>query len=324
MNQFVQLRAAVLIRGAAILAASYALSLTGCPYRWSISDKPHVVPSNVESLKTAFGAGAAQAGPAAAVAVAEPTGWATVRGKFILAGNAPARNALKIGNDVSVCAPGGKTVLDEELVVDSNGGIKDVAIFLTTKLPANDPKWEHPDYTANATGEAQLPFDQKECIFLSHLYIMRSTQTLLIKNSDPVGHNTNISPSAGSKATSANYLLPANSSASYKPVGESLVPNNVSCSIHPWMSALLLTRNNPYYAVSAPDGTFEIKNVPAGVELEFAVWQQKAGFMTKVQVQEGGGAAAVQTWKKGRFKRTLTAEQPLELTVTVDESAFKK
>lgn len=299
-----------------------ALALTGCERQ--LADNPRVSAANVEELKKAFGGGAAAAGPGAVVEVAEPTGWSTLKGKFVLSGTAPARSPLKVDKDQSVCAPGGKTVLDEEIVVDSSGGIKDVAIFLVTKLPANNPQWEHPDYAALATGEAPMPFDQKDCVFLSHVFIMRSTQTLTIKNSDDVGHNTSINPSAGSKAASANVLLPANSSTTYKPVGESLVPNPVACSIHPWMSALLLTRNNPYYAVSAPDGTFEIKNVPAGVELEFAVWQQKAGFMSKVKVQEGSGSAADEIWKKGRFKRKLTPDAPLEMTVTLDASSLNK
>lgn len=295
--------------------------LSGCERQ--LADNPRVSAANVTELKKAFGGSAVEAGPGTAVAAADPMGWSTLKGKFLLSGAAPTRSPLKVDKDQNVCAPGGKTVLDEEIVVDANGGIKDVAIFLTTKLPANNPKWEHPDYAALATGEAQMPFDQKDCVFLSHLFIMRSTQTLTIKNSDPVGHNTAINPSAGSKAASANVLLPANSSTSYKPVGESLVPNPVACSIHPWMSALLLTRNNPYYAVTAPDGTFEIKNVPAGVELEFAVWQQKAGFLSKVKVQQGTDAAADETWKKGRFKRNLTAGSPLEMTVTLDASSFK-
>ncbi len=320
MNQFGPIRFAALLTCGAICCGT--LVVAGCAR--PVADNPHVVASNVSSLKQAFGGGAAAAGPATTAVAAEPTGWSTLKGKFVLAGAAPARATLKVDKDQSVCAPGGKTVLDEEMVVDASGGIKDVAIFVTTKIPANNPKWEHPDDAAKATAVNDVPFDQKNCIFLSHLYIMRSTQTLVIKNSDEVGHNTSINPSAGSKAASANVLLPALSSTNYKPVGESSVPNQVSCSIHPWMSALLLTRNNSLYAVTDDKGNFEIKNVPAGVELEFAVWQQKTGNLTKVKVQEGGGAAADQTWKRGRFKRTLTADQPLEMIVTLDAADLPK
>ena len=305
-----------------VLAAGVLLA-AGCAR--PVASNPRVSASNVASLKKALGSDGAAEGPAVEVVVAEPQGWSTLKGTFTLVDPAPARPALSITKDPAVCAPGGKQVLAEELVVDpTTKGIRDVVIYLITKYPAGDPKWEHADYLANAAGQNEIPFDQKACIFLSHVHVMRSTQTLLIKNSDDVGHNTSINPSPGSKAKAFNELLPNFGSTTYNPVGESNLPNPVSCSIHPWMSAFILTRNNPYYAVTQPNGTFQIANVPAGVELEFAVWQQKAGFLGTVKVAEDGAAPKDETWKKGRFKRTLTVDKPLDLNVTVDLSAFNK
>jgi hypothetical protein len=290
-----------------------------------VASNPRLSASNVNSLKKALGSGTAEAGPATPVAAAEPQGFSTLKGQFTLVGQPPERKPVSITKDPQICAPGGKVVLAEELVVDPNTkGIKDIVIYLVTKYPAGDPKWEHPDYAANANGQNEIPFDQKACVFLSHMYVMRSTQTLLIKNSDDAGHNTSINTSAGSKAQPFNELIPAFGQTTYKPVGESSIPNPVSCSIHPWMSALILTRNNPYYAVTKPDGTFEIKNVPAEVELEFAVWQQKSGYLGSVKVKQDGGAEQDETWKKGRFKRTLKENTPLDLNVTVDVAAFNK
>ena len=94
-------------------------------------------------------------------------------------------------------------------------------------------------------------------------------------NSDPVGHNTNIA--GGGTAATINATIPAAKSyAMYEPGGESPEPFAVSCSIHPWMSAQMIVRDSPYFAVTKPDGTFEIANVPAGVPLEFRVWQEKS------------------------------------------------
>jgi hypothetical protein len=304
------------------LVAVCCLLAAGCSR--PVASNPRVNANNVASLKKALGSGAVETGPAPMTVAAEPTGWSTLKGKFTFAGNPPPRMTLNADKDVHICAPGGKQPLDEIVVVDpSSRGLKDVVIYLTTKYPAGNEKWEHPEYLANATGINELPFDQKQCIFLSHLYVARSTQTILIKNSDNTGHNTSINPSAGSKAQAFNELLPANGETTYKPIGESSIPNAVSCSIHPWMSALILTRNNPYYAVTNADGTFEIKNVPAGVELEFAAWQQGIGFLGTVKVQQDGGAEKDETWKKGKFKRTLAVDQPLTLNVTVDASSLK-
>ncbi len=159
-------------------------------------------------------------------------------------------------------------------------------------------------------------FDQKACIFLTHVFAMRSTQSVEIINSDPVGHNTNIQPNKG--AQPSNNSLPANSTSVYSPGGQSPTPFPISCSIHPWMKAYMITRDNPYFAVTKADGSFEIKNVPAGVPLTFRIWQEKAGFIQEVTVN-----GAAETWKKGRYKTTLTDGQDVALDVQINAAAFQ-
>jgi len=273
--------------------------------------------NNVSALRTAFGGSAVEAAPSA-VAAAEPTGWATLKGSFKIDGAAPAPVPLTVDKDQSVCAPGGKQVLSESLVVDSaTGGIKDVVIYLATpaKFPVGDPKWEHADHAANR--EATLEFDQKSCIFLSHMFAMRSKQKLKILNSDPVGHNTNIK--GGGKAGTINATIPASAYTMYEPGGEAPEPFEVSCSIHPWMSARMLVRDSPYFAVTRPDGSFEIPNVPAGVPLEFRVWQEASKFLQDVTVN-----GKAEKWSKGRLKLTLTPDEPKQLDVVVAASVFAK
>jgi hypothetical protein len=70
----------------------------------------------------------------------------------------------------------------------------------------------------------------------------------------------------------------------------------ISCSIHPWVIAYVLPRDNPYIGLSDEDGSFEITNLPAGKSLEFQVWHERAnGFM---KLERKG-------WKNGRFTRTI-------------------
>jgi len=272
--------------------------------------------TNVVALRAAFGGGAAET-TATVAAVAEPTGWATLKGTFKLEGTPPARTPLSVSKDHEVCAPGGKPVLSEELVVDSaTNGIKDVVIYLVSpgKFPVGDPKWEHPDYAAKAT--ATLDYDQKNCVFLTHMFAMRSKQKAKVMNSDPVGHNTNIQ--GGGRAAAINATIPSGESTPYEPGGESPEPFAVACSIHPWMSARMIVRDSPYFAVTKPDGSFEIANVPAGVPLEFRVWQEKGKFLQDVKVD-----GKPEKWSKGRLKVTLQPGEPKELNVTVDAASFK-
>lgn len=301
-----------LARGTALLAlAAWA---AGCARPLPPAER--VNKGNVDILRVSFGGGAAETS-AAAVVAAEPTGWATLSGTFKLNGPPPQRPSLRIEKDQEVCAPGGRPVLSEELVVDSaTQGIKDVVIYLSspTKFPVGDSKWEHPDYAANK--EATLEFDQKNCVFLTHMFAMRSKQQAKILNSDPVGHNTNITGSG--RAVPSNNNIPSNAFSMYAPGGESPEPFGVACSIHPWMSARMIVRDSPYFAVTKPDGSFEIKNVPAGVPLEFRVWQEKAKFIQDVQIE---GKAV--KWSKGRLKLTLQPDEKKNLDVVVDAGTFK-
>jgi hypothetical protein len=272
--------------------------------------------TRVPVLRTAFGGSAVETTAAAATA-AEPTGWATIKGTFKISGPPPDRTPLTIDKDQSVCAPGGRAVLGEKLVVDSaTQGIKDVLVYLTgpAKFPVGNEKWEHPDYAKNR--EATLEFDQKNCVFLSHAFAMRSKQKLKILNSDPVAHNTKVE--ATGKADSINAMMPAGATSLYEPRGESQEPFAVSCSIHPWMSAQMIVRDSPYFAITKPDGSFEIANVPAGVPLEFRVWQERSKFLQAVQVN-----GKPETWNKGRLKLTLQPDEQKTLEVVVDASAFK-
>jgi hypothetical protein len=275
--------------------------------------------SNVEILRVSFGGGAAESstGSGATIAAAEPIGWATLKGTFKLNGTPPPRPPLRIEKDQEVCAPGGRPVLSEELVVDSaTQGIKDVVIYLVTpaKFPVGDSKWEHPDYAA--AREATLEFDQKNCVFLTHMFVMRSKQKLKILNSDPVGHNTKIDGTG--RAAQINATIPAHSPTMYEPGGEAAEPFGVSCAIHPWMSARMIVRDSPYFAVTKADGSFEIANVPAGVPLEFRVWQERSKFLQDVQVN-----GKQEKWSKGRLKLTLQPDEQKALDVVVDGSAFK-
>jgi hypothetical protein len=85
------------------------------------------------------------------------------------------------------------------------------------------------------------------------------------------------------------------------------------------MSCWLVIRSNPYGAASDKNGLVEIKNLPVG-ELEFQVWQEKAGYISKVKLD---GTAA--EWLRGRTKVKIEAGKTIDLgDVLVDSSLFDK
>ena len=216
--------------------------------------------------------------------------WASIKGKFVYGGDAPAVAELKADKDVEVC--GKHKLLAEELVVGADKGIANVVVFVRDKgVKVN------PDLAKAAAGE-KVVLDNHDCRFEPHVTFVQVGQPLVIKNSDPVGHNSNIA----SLKNPSNSLVPAGGEAKVTFAADEAVPAAVTCNIHPWMKGWVLIRPNPYAAVSKADGTFEIKGVPAGGEVELQFWHEKAGYVAEMTI--GGKAEKV---SKGRKKVNVAA-----------------
>ena len=50
----------------------------------------------------------------------------------------------------------------------------------------------------------------------------------------------------------------------------------VKCDVHPWMTAYVAAVENPFFAFTGDDGSFEIKNLPAG-SYKLAAWHELYG-----------------------------------------------
>ena len=231
---------------------------------------------------TALGFAAALCLFAGATQAAE---WGTLTGRFVLDGTVPTPAKLKADKDPQVCAK--HDLFDESVVVGKDGGVQNVVIYLNTKNPEIAPSYE-------ASKSGKVTVDNSKCRFEPHVAFMRNTQTLELKNSDPIGHNTKADPI---KNPGFNVLLAASGEpVDQKFAQEESIPVKIGCNIHPWMGAYVVVRSNPYGAVSGADGKFEIKDLPAGKELEFRLWQETPGYLKNVKV----GTAAADT--KGLFK----------------------
>jgi hypothetical protein len=291
----------------ALLSLLCAIVLAGCNRRQELGPVAESVDAAKirEVLNTGGEAGAG------AAAVATGTGWATLKGKFVFDGAPPVMEPYNVNKDMAACTIGGKAPLQETLLVDaSSKGIANVAIFVRSVSRVHD--------SAAAGGGSKL-FDQKTCVFLTHVFPLTLGTTMEIKNSDPVGHNTKIEGK-----NSFNQTIPASASIPFKPQKEEAVPVAVSCSIHPWMLAYLLPRKNGYVAVTAPDGTFEIPNLPNGEELEFQVWHESAVGPGKSLVLTSPEAKELKWSNKGRFKVKLAENETKEISLTVPAAAFGK
>lgn len=219
--------------------------------------------------------------------------WGNLKGHFIYDGKAPAPAKLTIDKDPEVC--GKHDLFNEDLVVDDKGNIANIMLWIKGKDVA-----VHPDLKPD---DKPVVLDNKNCHFVPHVQFVQVGQTLQLKNSDPVAHNTNVQ----GRNIQVNPLIPAMSSSDQKIEEQEILPAMVSCNIHPWMKARIIIRPNPYAAVSKADGTFEIKNIPAG-DQEFIVYHERSGYVTDAEVK-----GEKTKWVKGVMKVSIKSGETTDL-----------
>jgi hypothetical protein len=258
--------------------------------------------------------------------VIEATGTASIKGVFRLreSDRIPAPVLFVLPAAPAVCLPGGKPIVGEALVIDrTTRGIANVVIYLRTK---NDSiAWSNvsrpPEVMeVNRDDPANEPIlDQIDCEFRPHVLALRVGQAIEVINSDPVPHNVN---------GIGNVLLAGVSSTTIRPEKQAASPIPIACNIHPWMAAWILPRDNGFFAVTDANGAFEIKNLPAGIPLEFDVWHEtSASPSQRLQLDVLRDGVPSLDWsrkRRGRFRITLTPDQTIDLgVIDVPISAFR-
>jgi plastocyanin len=215
----------------AVLAGS--LTLAGCG-----SDKP------------AETAPAEASGPPA---VPDEANGGTITGKVAFSGPPPKMPALDMSaNPACERAHKGVEQKSEEVVVNPNGTLKNVFVWVKSGLPAGQ-RWAVP-----ATA---VTLDQNGCMYRPRVIGVMTNQTLRIANSDPTNHNIhqlprvnpewNESQSTGQAAVTKTFTRQ-----------EVMIP--VKCNVHPWMRSFIGVVAHPFFAVTGDDGTFTMKGLPPG------------------------------------------------------------
>jgi len=236
--------------------------------------------------------------------------WGDLSGTIVYDGDAAEPLAIKVNKDVEVC--GKHNLKVETLVVDpETKGIANCIIYLyLTKKEKVDV---HPAY--GETADAKIPLDNLNCRFDPRVVLVRTGQTLVLGNKDPVGHNTKIDTFANPQM---NPIIPAGGKIEKKYEKAERLPVPVGCNIHPWMKGWLVIKDNPYMAATDETGMFEIKDLPTG-EWTFQFWQEAAGYLSDVKVD-----GKAEKWKKGRTELTIVAGENDLGTIAVAPALFEK
>jgi len=209
----------------------------------------------------------------------------SVTGAIAYNGAAPAPKKIDTSAD-PVCGQKNPNLATEDTVV-TNGKLANVFVYIKDGTTAagkkvGDYMWEAP--------MAAATLDQNGCHYKPHVLGVMTGQKLSVTNSDPTQHNIHPTPKNNPEwnQTQPNGAPPIEKT--FKQA-EVLIP--VKCNQHPWMKAYIGVLKHPFFAVSAEDGSFTIKGVPAG-KYTVAAWHE-------------GGAAGT--------------EKTMEVTVTANGSA---
>ena len=224
--------------------------------------------------RLAFAAALIVALPAAAQYTESPVAnGGAIKGKITYNGKPPAPKKITITKDPKVCG----TSRDEDtFIIAADGGVKNVVVYLTDIKTGK--KFE---------GSMKPVLDQKGCRYEPQAQIVPVHAVLQVKSGDPLLHNVH---SFLNGSTVINFAMPPQPGLVLtkkldKPGGQQL-----KCDVHNFMTGGIFVAENPYAALTGEDGTFEIKDVPAG-SYTIATWHQAAGPLSQPITVAAGATA---------------------------------
>src|SRR5947209_9064885 len=198
--------------------------------------------------------------PAAAPAATpiDPATAASVSGTVKFEGEAPKAAKIDMSQD-----PACKGTNTAENVMASGGHLANVFVYVKEGLGSR---------TFEVPKEA-ITIDQSGCKYHPHVLGVMAGQTLKIVNSDPTTHNIHPTPADNREW---NESQPPQSPPLEKTFAREEIMLPVKCNQHPWMKMYVNVVKTPFYAVTGPDGKFEIKGLPPG-DYTLAFVQEKMG-----------------------------------------------
>lgn len=204
------------------------------------------------------------AAPAAEAPPAEPLGTSTIAGVVRFDGDVPELRPLSMDADPACAAKHTEPVYPELLAVGDGAGLANVLVYVADNVPQGPyPPAEPP------------VIDQQGCRYTPRVAGIMVGQELKVLNSDELLHNVH---SLSEVNRPFNRAMPAAIKQATFSFTDEEPAFRIKCDVHPWMSSYLAVFSHPYFAVTGPDGSFEIPGLPAGT-YTIEAWHERLGTM---------------------------------------------
>ena len=216
----------------------------------------------------------ATSAPAPAPAV-DPSQTGSVSGTITLANGPDPDTEIKMDADPVCAGLHSGAVLSETRVTDDAGNLANVLVRVT-----GAPGGGAPATAATLT--------QRGCIYMPRVQGVMVGQTLKVINDDPTLHNVHATPRLNPEFNQAQPFQGMELERTFEQA--EVIP--FKCDVHPWMQSYVAVVDNPYFAVTAADGSFSITGVPAGTYTVEA-WHELLGTQSGEVTIDAGGSATL-------------------------------
>jgi hypothetical protein len=204
------------------------------------------------------------AGSAMVVLAGPPAGNGSITGKVTYTGTPPKMKPIDLSKEPARALQHTTPVMTQNVETGPGNVLEHAVVYIS----AGAPETAAPTQTVR--------YDQKVCQYFPRVPAMEANHPLEIYNDDQTAHNIhplgkvnperNKSQPPGTPPIQAKYEKP-----------EFIA---VKCNIHPWMHGYFIVLNTSHYSVTGNDGSFGIKDLPAG-KYTVTAWREQYGTQTQ-------------------------------------------
>ncbi len=208
----------------------------------------------------------------------------SVTGTVVFDGAPPRMQRIRpVGDNFCVQANRGVALYREDIVINNNGSLKDVVVFIRNAPSGSNPL------------DGPKEIDQVGCVYHPHVISVTTGQTLSMKNTDNTAHNLKFTSQDNGTFNEGQPVAGMVKDVKFaKPEMEM----HLACNVHAWMQSLIYAFDHPYHATTGERGSFKIAGLPPG-QYELVFHHPELGEQTQnISVEAGKAVRADSTFKR--------------------------